>query len=79
MPICPNCQTPTDYLHSYGEVRRIAELEGKGKTQRLYRHKPQDTEAETFECPECSQQLFDNEVDAENFLKGKPCEFQFYA
>lgn len=69
MPKCPECKVRIKYLHNYHQVNRSAILDNYGKM--IYGKNIINKESETYECPECSEILFNNHEMAEKFLRGE--------
>jgi len=67
MAKCPKCDVEIDYLHYYEERGFTIEIDAEGKP--IYEEKT-ERGCGKYECPECAEELFDNEEDAIKFLKG---------
>jgi len=72
MAKCPQCKTQIERL-TY-TLRKISS--GDYHPDEGYEEDGQDNsrpniEIYSFSCPECDTVLFDNEIDADEFLKGK--------
>lgn len=75
MPKCPKCNEEIEALRydetlvSTGEFR-LAPMENKtaGEYEESDKYSHEDTD---FYCPMCSEELFDSEKDAIEFLKGE--------
>ena len=69
MPICPKCKAEIDFLHSYNESKSTMEV---GKDGKVYYEPLYEIDNPTsFECPECCEELFKWEGQAEEFLKNE--------
>jgi hypothetical protein len=66
MPKCPKCNEEIDHLHLYERFEKKYDYGVESKFF-IADVDPDDIE---FECPECNEALFDNEDDADAFLKG---------
>lgn len=68
-PICPKCKQEINWLKAYSETKyTLAENEqGVLEYKRMY-----DVDYFiSFECPECDEELFIQQGEAEEFLKDK--------
>ena len=70
--ICPKCKETIDYLETYIPLEHCFQLRIVDDKP-LYRdmgYSEEDEISETFVCPECSEELFDDPEKAVAFLKG---------
>jgi len=65
MPFCPNCGKKINRLIYWENAANVAKFDGKD----YYDWDTVEVYECGYECPECGTQLFDNEEDAERFLK----------
>ena len=65
---CPKCKEKIKYLEGYAEQRWIVELDKRGELK--YKEIGEIDTPDTFECPICNEEIFDNEEEAVKFLKG---------
>jgi len=74
MPNCPECSEEIDSLTVSSHEVRFFTFQVIGKDQEKYygerQGEPVTEGNDEFYCPECDKKLFDNEKDAEAFLKG---------
>ena len=71
-PVCPKCGSTIDYLINVCEEWAVYRFWINGDGEAEYEHT--DTfpgDVSEFECPKCHETLFDDEDEAEAFLKGE--------
>jgi hypothetical protein len=71
MPKCPKCKKEIDHLYNISDKweRYIMTIDKQGYTD-YELSKDWQGDNNSFDCPECEEALFANEVDAIKFLKG---------
>jgi hypothetical protein len=74
MPVCPECKEKIDELMAFKTVRTGSILSIRHKDPYFGKLQTYDLDTEEamdkhFDCPACGEQLFDNLIEAVEFLK----------
>ena len=77
MPQCPRCLKTISYLNHYQAHEAKSEFtvtpEGKPRNHEVDAY-PLDTMMDTWDCPLCAEELFEDEESAISFLQGRKVE-----
>ena len=74
--VCPECKADIAHLHHIRQTRQETEFfigsQGKVLDGPAFPYMETGLEAQTFCCPECGEQLTDDDVVAEAIMRGQP-------
>jgi hypothetical protein len=69
-PVCPKCGKEINVLNHVQSGRIVREFDGKARQRHSRQEFCPDNDVNTWSCPLCDTELFTDEEEAREFLRG---------